>query len=453
MSLFFPKAVKFDASDYDPSQRGGEGFGVDDYEYLIRQGVSLDQIKQIANNAVGIGPRAQSALSGIPAPPTMDEVFADWNREHYAKYGTYVDFRRAPDFDLQKFAAEREPELVARQQEWFAKYGDTPEAKAFLTEPVPTWGAAYAKWEPEYREKYGNILNRPWYSDQDAINQKQALDRQYLSNITVYNKKYGTNFQPNTSVLGTDAQPNVFVSPEPKKDNMMGDILKIGALAAAGYGLYSLASGAAAAGAAGGAGGAGAAGIVGTPGVSTIYPVATWGGTVTPIAAATAAGATAIPVSGWGGSVSPIAPISAAEAVPAGSLAYPGIEVGPTFTPAPGSFQAALPEFGVQTAASAAPFTAVPGSFQAAVPSLLGEESAGLGLNVTDALKQANNLLGGQPQQQPQQTAMPQPMGGMQRQGVDYSGLLNLLSIQANRPQVSSLLAPAQLMPQYSLLG
>lgn len=47
-----------------------------------------------------------------------------------------------------------------------------------------------------------------------------------------------------------------------------------------------------------------------------------------------------------------------------------------TSTPVPGSLQAALPDLGVQTAATTPGFTAVPGSFQAALPSLISPVNA-----------------------------------------------------------------------------
>jgi hypothetical protein len=79
-----------------------------------------------------------------------------------------------------------------------------------------------------------------------------------------------------------------------------------------------------------------------------------------------------------------------------GGVAFPGAQ----YSVAPGSFQAALPGLGVQTAASAAPFTAIPGSFQAALPGLLsGGGSAFTASNVLRGLNLANSLLGGQPQQ------------------------------------------------------
>jgi hypothetical protein len=80
-----------------------------------------------------------------------------------------------------------------------------------------------------------------------------------------------------------------------------------------------------------------------------------------------------------------------------GGVAFPGAQ----YSVAPGSFQAALPGLGVQTAATAAPFTAIPGSFQAALPGLLsGGGSAFTLSNALRGLNLANSLLGGgQPQQ------------------------------------------------------
>ena len=211
-------------------------------------------------------------------------------------------------------------------------------------------------------------------------------------------------------------------------------LIGLGGLGLAGIG--PLAGGGAAA---GGAAGSAAGGIVGTPGVSTIFPVAA------PVAP----------------TVTTLAPIATATAVPAAQLAFPGLEVAPTFTPAPGSLQAALPGLGVETAASAAPFTAVPGSFQAALPalgiasapSLAGNlaTSAGSGISAMDGLRIANmaqGLLGaGQNPIIPQQQGLPQ--SGRGSQGVDYSGLLSLLQLQARTPGVSSLTAPAQLRQMY----
>jgi hypothetical protein len=51
-------------------------------------------------------------------------------------------------------------------------------------------------------------------------------------------------------------------------------------------------------------------------------------------------------------------------------IAEPGATLA-TSTPAPGSFQAALPELGVKTAATTPGATLLPGSFQAALPSLI----------------------------------------------------------------------------------
>jgi hypothetical protein len=76
---------------------------------------------------------------------------------------------------------------------------------------------------------------------------------------------------------------------------------------------------------------------------------------------------------------------------------------------------------------------------------------AATGMSATDALRlanQARGLLGaGQNPIVPQQQGLPQ--GGRQGQGVDYSGLLSLLQLQAGTPGVASLTAPAQLRQMY----
>lgn len=209
---------------------------------------------------------------------------------------------------------------------------------------------------------------------------------------------------------------------------IIGGALLIGSgLGLAGIGpLAAGGTAAAGGGAAAAGGGAAAGGIVGTPGVSTIFPVAA------PVAP----------------TVTSIAPIATAGGAALGA-----------FTPAPGSLQAALPGMGVETAASAGGFTAAPGSFQAALPglgiasapSLAGNLATSSGISATDALRlanQARGLLGaGQNPIVPQQQGLPQ--GGGQAQGVDYSGLLSLLQLQAKTPGVSSLTQPAQLRQMY----
>jgi hypothetical protein len=176
---------------------------------------------------------------------------------------------------------------------------------------------------------------------------------------------------------------------------------------------------------------AGGAYLYNTAGASAAAGSAGTAGTATGTAAGT--GAVATPVAGWGGTVTQIAPISTAEAVAAGSLAYPGVEVAPTFTPAPGSLQATLPSLGVETAASAAPFTAAPGSFQAATAGgLLSSASSGIGIKeAVDAVRAANavkNLLGQPTAQIPQmRRQMIQPQGAVQYPSLD---LLRMQPIQ-----------------------
>lgn len=302
-----------------------------------------------------------------------------------------------------------------------------------------------------------------FYEDtQGVLVSKDVRDELFkgMSSYDLQNTKYaGVKVGPITGVGQKDGQ-NVYVTAASGRENPQGwinwnekeNVSRIntkwydpgdGLLRALGYGLIALGTGGLAGfgplaapstgittGTAGATAGT-AGGIVGTPGVSTIYPVAA-------------------PSVG----VSSLAPISTAAAVPAANLAFPALEVAPTFTPAPGSLQAALPGLGVETAASAAPFTAVPGSFQAALPSLgiasspflaanpiPAAAATGAGIGVMDGL-QALGLLGlGQNPIIPQQ-ARPQ----MAARGVDT---LALPQLTARTPGVSSLLAPAQLQTRY----
>lgn len=435
----------------------------------------------------------------IPAFPTIDSVFADWNKLHRDKYGTYVDLRSARPEEVQAQVERLVPELQVKQQEWFERYGDTPEARAIQQEPVPTWNDVYSQWEPLHIKQYGQIVDRPWGADAAAKTQKEALDNDYRNALKAYNEKYGTNFQPNKSVLGADAQPSVFVSPADDGNFFTDVFLPVAGTIAGGYFLGpvlapSLGSvgGAAAGGAIGSAGGqlagsgsidleqvalaaaaagggqyllggAGAptpdGGIVGTPGVSTVYPVAPPNIGVATLPPQAAAGGGLLAAQAG-------APISTATPVPANELAFPAREVAytPNATPVPGSFQSALPGLGVETAASAAPYTAVPGSLAAAGgltgAAALAAEGGGLlgAASVGDALKMAavgSALFGQQPQMG---GLLGGQRGGGQPMGVDYSGLLALLQARTSTPNVASLLAPAvnryqPLTTQQSLLG
>ena len=136
--------------------------------------------------------------------------------------------------------------------------------------------------------------------------------------------------------------------------------------------------------------------------------------------------------------------------------AFPAVERGvQTFTPVPGSLQAALPEFGVATQATTAPFTAIPGSFQAAVPVLLNNYSSlGLLPSIRSAISRllptglpslpsptgnlfgnvGNNLISGllQPQQ-----PLPEEAGGSGYAGAnaDYRALIAALSAPRVQPR------------------
>jgi hypothetical protein len=153
----------------------------------------------------------------------------------------------------------------------------------------------------------------------------------------------------------------------------------------------------------------------------------------------------------------PIETRNLADYPSATETAYPAVPVEQTYTPAPGSFQEALPGLGIETQASQAPFTAAPGSFAAATAP--AATAAGYGLlsqpsstiSIQQALSGAN--LANQLLNPPEFPGMPMDQGGTQTQGVDYSGLLGLLQTRAGTPNVAGLLSPAQIRYPSSLLG
>jgi hypothetical protein len=73
-------------------------------------------------------------------------------------------------------------------------------------------------------------------------------------------------------------------------------------------------------------------------------------------------------------------------------------------------------------------------------------------ISATNALRGLN--IANQLMNPPEQQGMPMDQGGgMQAQGVDYSGLLGLMQRQVGMPNIGGLLAPAQIRYPNSLLG
>lgn len=257
----------------------------------------------------------------------------------------------------------------------------------------------------------------------------------------------------------------------------VGIALIAGGTAGLALGGAGAAGGAAGSGAAGGTA-AGGAGIVGTPGVSTIFPVAApVAPTVTSIAPMAAAGSAAAGGAGlFEGATFPtqglqVPPINSSQValIPEGTaLAGQGLQV-PTLPGlsamgggtglAVGVPGGTVTQLGfVPTGAT--PVLGDPASF-INNPDVLGNTvfttdklmapGAAAGMSASDALRlmnQARGLLGaGQNPIVPQQQGLPQQAGGSQ--GVDYSGLLSLLQLQAGLPGVAPLTAPAQLRQIY----
>jgi hypothetical protein len=155
----------------------------------------------------------------IPQRPTFDNVFADWNNQHLARFGTYVNTATAGAGNYERQVEDLKKQTAQEQAQWDAVYGNTPAAKAISSNPPPTWQDSYNTWIKDYQKVFGtDQLNRPWSADADAAAQKQALDNDYLTSLAKYNEKNGTNIAPQAGVLGVNAQPNSFYK-EPEKNN------------------------------------------------------------------------------------------------------------------------------------------------------------------------------------------------------------------------------------------
>ena len=415
-------------------------------------------------------------LNGVPARPTFSGVAADWNKLHEARFGHPLNLSTAAPEDVQRQVADLQAETLRKQAEWDRLYGNTPEAKAIQKEAPPDWRQVFEPYSRASIDRFGNTIDRPWSSDEGAINQKRILDDQYIKAVQDYNKKYGTNIAPDPAVLGTLAQPNEIVKVV-EKDKWYEDPLNIAALAAAiyfgaPYVAEAIAGTGAAAGAAGGAAGgtgltAGAGGVTGlTAGTAGATGLAAPAGfTLAPEIGASlvaAGGAsninlldtakfpTSIPEMGGGTGITPGAAGQGLQLPTSPNIASMGGGQGLTVPVTGGT----ISQMGL-TPTGATPVLGNPSSF-INNPEVLGQPVIQQGtptpISPTDVLRTANTLrqLTSQPEQQrPLEQQAAQMLSGV----VDYSGLLNLLGSQA---RTSGLLG-TQFQPQpinlASLLG
>ena len=197
--------------------------GKEFWEKQLAEGKSISEVK----NAI-----RQSEENTVPNRPSFDDVFSRWNEEHKAKYGKYYNTAlvKQDQFDEQiKALADRTKD---EQKAWDEKYGKTQEAQIMKQAPPPNWYDIYAKYDQDHRAAFGKGINRAWNADDDARRTKEALDKQYLDQLSTYNQRYGTNIQPDAGVLGVDTQPNtIFQMPEQKKKSLLQTIAPYAGLA------------------------------------------------------------------------------------------------------------------------------------------------------------------------------------------------------------------------------
>lgn len=407
-------------------------------------------------------------LNGTPARPTFSGVAAEFNVNHMARFGTPLNLAKTSSEAVQRQIADLQAETAQRQAQWDLIYGNTPEGKAIQANPPPDWRQFYEPWSKSHVDQFGKIIDRAWSADQASIDQKRAIDQQYINAVNDYNKKYGTNIAPDPNVLGTFAQPSEFYKQEEKQKWYENPLNLAAAAAALYFGAPLLAESLGATGMAGGTGlTAGAGGVTGltagTGGATGLLAPA--GFTLAPelgaslLAAGGASNAglldttkfpTSIPEMGGGTGLTPTTAGQGLQVPTSPNIASMGGAQGLTVPVTSGT----ITQMGL-TPTGATPVLGNPSSF-INNPEVLGQpiiqQGTPTGISPTDALRAANTIRQLAEGQQQQKT--PEQQAGQMAAGVvDYSGLLNLLASKAN----TSGLLGTQFQPQpinlASLLG
>lgn len=410
-------------------------------------------------------------LNGVPARPTFSGVAAEWNKLHEARFGGPLNLATAAPEDVQRQVSDLQAETLRKQAEWDRLYGNTPEAKAIQKEAPPDWRQVFEPYSRASIDRFGNTIDRPWSSDEGAINQKRILDDQYIKAVQDYNKKYGTNIAPDPAVLGTLAQPNEIVKAV-QKDKWYENPLNIAALGALAYfaAPYLTQAFGGAAGAAGGA--AGAAGAGGAAG-SALVPSAFEAAVTSALGGGSTLGtAGALGTAGFGSALPAASTLAAgltAAGLPAGTAAnlagLTAAGIGATnllggataLVPVAASVLPAAVPAGVEIIDRSIPFDPDAYNKISTLEGLKNLAQAGFETMTKNPLETLRTLNTVQQLTSPKQDQTPvqQQIGQASTLSgaVDYSGLLNLLGSQA---RTSGLLG-TQFQPQpinlASLLG
>ena len=207
-------------------------------QLLARNDPSIQQATDAYKAAIAANPQqaiANAAFTSKEAPnrPSFDDVFARWNEQHKARFGTYVNTATTTQRDFDNQIQALVEQTKQEQASWDKQYGNTREAQIIAKNPPPNWYDTYGTWSQQYKERFGtDVLNRPWNADADAVRQKEELDNKYLAELAAYNEKHGTKIQPDIGVLGKDVQPNaIFQMPPEKKKSLLQTVAPFAGLA------------------------------------------------------------------------------------------------------------------------------------------------------------------------------------------------------------------------------
>ncbi len=203
--------------------RAPEAAGKEFWEKELASGKSITDIKEAIR---------KSEENTVPNRPSFDDVFARWNEEHAAKYGTYYNTARVNQEQFNTQIQALVEKTKEEQKAWDEKYGKTQEARIMGQVPPPNWYDMYAKYDKEHQANFGISMNRPWNTDVDSRRDKERLDKEYLAALSDYNKRFGTNIQPDIGVLGLNTQPNtIYQLPPAKKKSLLQQVAPYAGLA------------------------------------------------------------------------------------------------------------------------------------------------------------------------------------------------------------------------------
>ncbi len=165
--------------------------------------IDVNVTQNIAFNA------ATALLPRVPKWVDFFNTFNDWYKLNYEVNG----FTKPWTFNYGSMMQK-----IYLDSQYLTALNDYNKANKTNYIPAPpTWNDVYmlAVTAPGgYYDKFGDVVNRSWNSDNDMRMWKTDLDNQYVAAVTKYNATYGTSFLCDANAFGPYAQENFIHYPE-----------------------------------------------------------------------------------------------------------------------------------------------------------------------------------------------------------------------------------------------